>query len=50
MKTRSQDTAQHGKGMVVPTVKNQHIEFYLLQDCDAYITRLLYKMPWKSTI
>ena len=50
MKTRSQATPQHGKGMVAPTVKKQHVEFYLPEDCDAYITRPLYKKPWKSTI
>ena len=50
MKTRSQDTPQHRKGMVAPTVKKQHVEFYLPEDCDAYITRPLYRKPWKSTI
>lgn len=49
MKTRSQHTPQHGKGMGVPAVKKQHVEFYLPEDCDAYITRPLYKKPWKST-
>ena len=49
MKTRSQDTPQHGKGVSVPVVKKRHVEFYLPEDCDAYITRPLYKKPWKST-
>lgn len=50
MKTRSQDTPQQGKGMVAPSFKKHRVEFYLPGDCNAYITRPLYKKPWKSTM
>lgn len=49
MKTRSQDTPQEGKGMS-SAPKKQRVEFYLPEDCEAYITRPLYKNTWKNTM